>query len=1314
MDLYNNSNIVYNIIVDVEDTVNNKILTFSKMNISKNIDISYTPTLIEKKDILDYIYEDVFNYCKYNIIDMKSIVVNSYEIKHDYDNLDIYFSIDQDATFDTSPSIYVSLNKLSIKPMLNCEQIDVDTIMWSWEWEGNTQFISEIVDFKTDNILSQTPVGINYFIESGLDANTTISRYINVQSADGYSKSDIVSFTLNKIESNDNVRLHQYVQRNQSYETVCTKKASRLKAFQSGVGDFKDCEITKGDAATKTKTFKLSTDVIGVRASKDLKFNTVKFFYRYIAKGKIDYVGYNGSFDISITANSITNIELEPECSYTGDINNISNSKHIHFDDNCFVAEIKMTDLIPQLQRNYRNNRYEFQVSMSNINGNMKVYTRELGCSEIIDVTDGVLNFVLKGTYDTTIRVICMPTQKTKEYHQSYPPNSISPIMGVINGDFMVTDTGKKDLETFMHTFDIPSDVYDIKYFCDIECDKTDPNGAFIEYKFENQVDNEEYTLTNGDKCIFSSSYIYEDKNEYEEFLYQHNTITYNISDNKEHQIHYSIPIRYNKDDYKRIEFKVTSDNNDILITDVTSSEDYNFDKVDFNVKVRSIQQATGLWNPYIHSGYYYLNNEERFLYSSCSINVSQEDTIQYAREDDIFIDMYLFIKKVVGEEEKYNTRLQTKNDLIINSDSFRYINGYVFPKPHSIIDGFEEYYSTYEYYTKPIICNRTPTKILRINWEEKTNAHCDVKAYAITFDDINGVWRDPVRIYKNQNIPGDLIPSKAMMMKFELKCSLMPELIQEENKIECEKHFGENVNKELSYNITYKKDVLTTSAKSTVGMYVTKIYNLGDSIELENTPDLRNAIVRYVGISEGANVFFQHSNNYIKLKETNYNEEWIDIENIENENVRQYIRFKIEIHDGLDISKLNIELDKFSYYNMHIEDYLSGVGNIQIDQEYNPIQNKEVIKHSITYPLVFNNRPNVVVDNIALLINNLGKDLDFSFGDVVDVLFKKVSSYKNDYDIECNINPPIEINDIPLIATSKELILDKKTIENNFFGVVVTPFKNKFSITPLPQQYSPVILYEVNDIEYTPYKRVFFIDDNNDYTLINKEVFISNGFNIIYLQEYDIDTTAVTVRINGVITFDYKIIDNIIEFDDNVEKGSSIEIKYKIRNSFVVNFINNEAIIEVNGSESNYNVEKVKVFYETNEISNLRKLDHISLNPIYNPLYKGFVYISNIIEDPYTIEVIPMDDYIHANGLNQTNILVLVKDKNDNPLDNIYVNTTCAYGQLDENVKITDINGIACYKYTSCTSNVIDEIKSTVTNNLTGSATIINRKVHN
>ena len=188
MDLYNNSNIVYNIIVDVEDTVNNKIVTFSKINISKNIDISYTPTLIEKKDILDYIYEDVFNYCKYNIIDMKSIVVNSYEIKHDYDNLDIYFSIDQDSTFDTSPSIYVSLNKLSVKPMLNCEQIDVDTIMWSWEWEGNTQFISEIVDFKTDNILSQTPVGINYFIESGLDANTTISRYINVESADGYSK----------------------------------------------------------------------------------------------------------------------------------------------------------------------------------------------------------------------------------------------------------------------------------------------------------------------------------------------------------------------------------------------------------------------------------------------------------------------------------------------------------------------------------------------------------------------------------------------------------------------------------------------------------------------------------------------------------------------------------------------------------------------------------------------------------------------------------------------------------------------------------------------------------------------------------------------------------------------------------------------------------------------------------------------------------------------------------------------------------------------------------------------------------------------
>lgn len=1331
MDLCKCFNLRYTIIVKMEDTINNKLLTFKSLIVKPGIEVTEEPTLIEQKKVTEYVQKEIYEYCRFSIIDTSKLVVHSYEIQHEYDNLDIYFLSTKVDVFDESPEVYVVYKPLYNKPILNVEQINDNTVMWTWIWDDNLEYSSDFINFEDDNIIAQLPIGISYYIESGLYPGQTITRYVNTMTHNGYKSSDPVTFVLSDMSDTSSLSLVSRPKRNEKLEHHSKGKPSRLKAFHSGIGDFKDCQIFKPDTTEYSRDFKIINEIYGVRASRSVKYSTIKFFYRFRAQGKVDYTGYQGGFNISVTANTISDLVDEPVVTQTGIITNETVTKRFDFSDNCYVAEIKMSDLFAHLWSQHQLDdpkyyRASFDVSLTNITGRMKLYVRNLGSSEIIDVDGATMDFSIKTFFSAVIRVVCYPSTKTKDYIEIHPPIGREPLVGAVNGDFEISEQGLKDYIAWMPEFNLPDNVYDVKYYCDIENELTVPSGAFVQYKFDNQVVDEDYTLTNGDRIVFSSTHIIPDQTEYKEFITQFEKGIYTLDDSREHEYRYSIDIStIDQSQYKRLEYNVVSDNNDIFITSVSISEQkcQSSTTLNFVVKLRALQNAIAKWNPYIHNGYYYYNNEERYLYSKCIMDLNNIEMKQFAREDTINIEMYLFIKEEIGEYEKYTTQFVTKEELLIDSQNFIYHNGYVMPKEIRIIDGFEEYLETYEYITKPIVCDKTPTSIKSITWDEVSNQYTGpVKAWAITYDDVIGEWRDPVEIFNGQPVSKYLIPSKIMLLKFELKCSHRPNIADYHYDIECESHFEEIVDDSLSINHNYKHDILQPSSHKRKCQYISKIYNLGKSDLLNEIPDLRAFFVSCIGRSTNTKIYYQMYNQYEAMHERLYQQDWKPISDIQGETVLQYIRFKIEIgvepneEDFMHVSYIDIDLKKFEYKGMEKEEYLSGIGNIVVEQEYDPKENRIVVKHDIKEKITFNAQPNIVIDNVLLLVSNLSKDQNFNTGDVVDILFKKVGEYQHEYDLTYNtVLDGFIVQDSPLIATSKDIVLDTKMLDKNYNGVEMEPQLNKVIISPIPQQYSPIIIYEItNDIYYTPLKRVFFVDDYNEYTLTNKETFISDGFKTYYLQEHDIDTSTVVVRLDGILNFDFIIEGNNIIFDEYVHQGVEVEVNYKINNSFVVNFTKtNEAIITLHGVTDEYYMKKIKVFYETNIASNLRKLDHICLNPIYNPLYKGFIYISNLIQDPYFVTIVPMEEYIHANGINQTTVLVIVEDKYNNPIEGIYVNAACGFGKLDSDIKVTDINGIASYIYTSSTSNVIDEIKVAVTDTLQAQATITNRRLY-
>lgn len=1276
----------------------------SKTVIRKGVDLEADiPIEIDKKNVANYFSRDIKKYCEKNNISMDDVAIDGYEIKTNTPGIDIFFKSEDIESFSMEPSIIARVLEMKEQPTLMCEQLDNNTVRWFWEFNDKAHYLTD----NKDKVIAHTPIQVDYFIETGLKPGETYRRFLTSYDANETSlKSSECSITLIEDKSVSIYKKFQVEKRNENIIPLNTSYSSRLRAFQSGVGDGNDCRIFKPDDTSYSKRFKLINKIYGVRASKEVKHHTIKFKYRFKMTGTVDYMTYNSSAKVKITATEIVKIEDEPSNALIGNPIVCERGITYVFDDNSQVADIDFYSILPEIQANY-GKRYKFDITVSDIKGKIRLYSYTHGYIDLKE-GDGILTFSEKGYHDHRMSIKAFPVIVQRDYSEIYPPKKFEPLVGAVNGDFEMSADGLKEMIATAPIFEASTSVYNRKYYCIME--DISPKEAYVTYQFEHQVGNESYTLTNGDTVTFKSNAVIEDKTEFRDFIAQVEQGEYVINDNRKHKYRYMLEgLSVSADQYKRFEVDVVPSTNDIVVlshTKVLTVKD-GMIETDTSVSVRAVQNAIAKWNPLIHNGYYYYNQEEYYLYSKCTAN--GEDRIL----EDVFYKPTVSVKVTVdalepaGPVENYRIEKITREKLLLDENLYVYEDNMIWPKPVNVPnDYYMDFLEEYNYMSSPFIFDKKPTEITSIRWDQICRIPNKLDVYLIPYNEVYGEWGEPIPIGHGDPLPEKLKTSQTMIMKFVMKPSRRPNIRNRSFDISCEAEWFKAADSFLSTNVYFREEQVTPRSELSDGIIISNILDLGDTSEIVKARAI-GADIKSVGKVE---FYIQEADTREELEYKLNNSTWTKIENKATKTkIKRFIRYKIVVKKSSTLLSMILNVSRYEYTDMKKEEYLPAFGNVVIEATYNPGETAKRYEHIIGHTLDFDGIDHVLIEDVSEYLDNFANAQGFAKERMTNYSFMPYGSQQNE--ISITYDKQIPIMDSRVLIKSNIVIHDYEAIENNQSGVVFPMYDNRIVVSPIPQQYSPVIVYRDGHDE--PLTNVFFEDEKGGYTLTNTEVFESLGFKTLYLKHIGIDQTSVEIEINGQVVIGYDIIDNVIEFKDYVEAGDIIKVSYQLINSFCVNYDyeNDEAIIKMKG-RSWENIPSARVFLETNKTEATRKLNDICLNPIYNTMYNGYLYICDYQLDVHKVEIFPEDRYIFANGKDELNVLVKATDKFGNPIENIDINIASALGKIKKLSDKTDINGIIKCKYTSWTGDCEDLIKATASKSVRAEAKIVNRKI--
>lgn len=1298
------TDIKFRLTVIIDNLKSGELSEISKTITRKGIVVEADiPKEIDQKNIANYFSRDIKRYCEKQNVSLEDVVIDGYEVKSKTKNIDVYFKSEDIDSFSMEPRIIARSLDVKEKPVLMCEQIDNNTVKWFWSFSEKAHYLTD----AKDNVIAHTPLGVDYYIESGLKPGETYRRFLTAYDANELSlKSSECSITLIEDKKVSIYKKFEVEKRREDIITLNTEYSSRLRAFQSGVGDGNDCKIFKPDDTSYAKRFKLINKIYGVRASREIKHHTIKFGYRFKMVGTVDHMTYNSSLKVKVTATEIVKLEDEPNSNPIGSPVNCEREILYVFDDNCQVADINLYSILPEIQNNY-GKRFKFDVMITDIKGKVRLFTYTHGYIDLQE-SDGTFTFSEKGYYDHRISIKAFPVIVQREYSEIYPPKKFEPLIGAVNGDFEVSEDGLRNMTATAPIFEASTSVYNRKYYCIIE--SINPKEAYVTYKFMNQVDGESYTLLNGDTIVFSSNAVLEDKTEFRDFIAQVEQGEYVITDNRRHKYRYMLEgLSVNEDQYKRFEVDIVPSTNDIVIlghTKLLTVKDGMID-TDTHVSVRAIQNAIAKWNPLIHNGYYYYNQDEYYLYSKCTSNGEGMILENVFYKPTVSVKVTVDALEPAGPIENYQIHKRTREQLLLDESLYEFVDGMIWPKPVNIPnDYYMDFLEEYNYITSPFIFDKKPTEITAIRWEQICKAPNKIDVYIIPYNDVYGEWDEPVKVNFGGPVPENLKMSQTMVMKFVMKPSRRPDLRKRLLDISCEAEWFKAADTFLSTNIYFREEIAVPKSHLSDGIVISKIMDFGDTSEKVKA----RAISPNMKFKGDVEFYIQEADTKEELEYKLNNSTWIKIDNKTNRgNIKRFVRFKVVIKKNSVLLNMALNVARYEYTDMQKDEYLPAFGKIRIDATYNPGETAKRYEHIIAHSLEFDGEDHVLIDDVNEYLGNFANAQGFSKDRITDYSFMPYGSQQNEVSLKYTKHIPL--TDSLVYIKSNVVIHDYDAIENNQAGVLFPVQYNKVIVSPIPQQYSPVIIYK--DGENEPLTNVFFEDEDGGYTLNTFEEFESLGFKTLYLKHIGIDETSIKVEINGQPVTNYCIINNVIEFEEPIESGHIIKVSYELIDSYCVNYDyeNDQAIIELKGRGWE-NLGFVRVFLETNKSEATRKLNDICLNPIYNVAYNGYLYICDYQLDVHKIEIFPEDDYVFANGKDQLNVLIIATDKFGNPVENVDINVASALGSIEKLHDKTDINGIIKCKYTSWTGDCEDIVKAIANKNAKAEAKIINRKI--
>lgn len=889
---------------------------------------------------------------------------------------------------------------------------------------------------------------------------------------------------------------------------------------------------------------------------------------------------------------------------------------------------------------------------------------------------------------DEYLWFMAKPMLKTQEYYDELPGPGMDTFYGLVNGRYRSDNQdGKKDLIVDCPQFNIPTTVHKDTIRIYIMITEFYPDTALVSYKWEHPWNNKDsITMVNGDYVTFSSdSLTYKDV-EYKDIISTINMENQEIFDNKTQEKIFELVKPQTVYDYVNYYLEVHTDNGDVLAlrypTEITFDEN---DKANVGVAFKGVVNATSQWAPRIHNGYYYLNQHEYFAY--CEFDVKANfDTIEEKnfKQKVGYISIDVQLRHKAKPKEEYSITKDTRSELIQNEEQFQWIDGKGLTlKP--FIEG--EYYREYEtyLYTSPIILfpnTLTEAGKLKVDYffdDGSKLLQMEVRSY-ITEE---GKWSDWVN-FDNDTIPN--VPlSCGYQVRFYMQATTWNTDLTVEDYMCCYLDWKDDMNESNTTNIVTITDHMTTGPDDATGIYISRIIDFG--CETSISMDLFDSKYKsdcqlYIAV--------QDTNPDLLLLE---NIKWSNITNAKDSIFNgRYLRYKIEIPSGEKVYWLH---KYFVTKETHeILPYLTGISMTGV---YEP---KDIVTNFInteSFEIPTDGQYHMIFNRILDIIGADVLEKGFTENEIEYVKIQcTTSDITLDYDKNTeNQYPGLTLNSsINAMAALDYNIVTKNTpyifSELDDYGHLIVRISEG-----TPQQYCPITVEDENGITFSQvYSQDLCLCDEEFCICPNEEFELTEDTKYIELRRNDYDKDTLKVYLNDVeLTEDfYNVVNHLIIFNNFLKPGDKISVYYKILNSFYtkIDRINNTIDIYLYTNYQDMQTlsvdkpKKYKVYFETSTRNNKFIANDLSLNPIYRTDYKGFIYLTDEHNEPYSINIYCNPCRLKAGGYDKVDISIEVLDILGNPVISKDVAVDCNCGILNCESYITDMNGVIHLVYES------------------------------
>lgn len=888
---------------------------------------------------------------------------------------------------------------------------------------------------------------------------------------------------------------------------------------------------------------------------------------------------------------------------------------------------------------------------------------------------------------DNYLWFMAKPMFKIQDYYDELPGPGMETFYGLVNGRYSSSNVnGKKDLTVDAPQFNIPTTVTDkhkdsIRIYAVIT--EFYPDTALVSYKWEHPWNHKDgITQVNGDYIYFSSdSLVYKDI-EYLDVISTINMENQEVHDNKTQEKIFEIQKPQTIYDYQNYYLEVHTDNSDVLALKYPT--EIEFDENDIaqvGVAFKGVVNATSKWSPRIHNGYYYLNQHEYFAYSEFDVEANFE-----TYEEEIFktqvgyISFDVQLRHIASPKEIYTVVKNTRSELLQDEEHFQWINNSGLTlKP--VING--EYYREYDatMYVSPVILfEHALTLAGPLTVEYEFADGFNYLPMEIRYYDIENCKWSEWEYFENGTVPPVL--SSAYQVRFIMQASVTNEDLFLEDYMCCYLDWKDDMNEANTTNIVTITDHMTTGPYDAEGVYVSKVIDFGCESEL------------------ALDLFESNYNNHIKLYIAYSNRpdsllleniKWVDITTSKDTYFKsRYFRYKVVIPSGEKMYWLHKRIKTLETHEM-----LPYLKSISMGGEYQPTDIVENFINTESFEIPKDGEPHVIFNRV---LDVIGADVLEKGYTEQEIEYVKIQCITNDVVIDFNkgINtryPSTAALNSPITAMSN---IDLDIITKNTPYIYVEKEDEEYDVIRIigtPQQYCPIVVEDPNGNTYSELKGNSFIIDEifntteqTKYVQIQNNGYDQNNFHV-YLDNEEMDIMS------------FNVTNHLVIFNDFIPEGHEIKISYCILYSFItkIDRVNNTTTIYLHTGEGIDMPTKCKVYFETGTKNNKFIANDLSLNPIYRTDYKGFIYLTDEHNEPYTLNIYANPLRIKAGGYDKLDISIEVLDIQGNPIISKDVAVDCDYGILNCESYVTDMNGVIHIVYESAYKTCTDTLTAKV-----------------